>query len=88
MRPGDAGERAVGYACGGRLPGSALRVSRRSPAGACFTILFTCVTRPSPARHPRVTRHSDPGILKYADVDAVVAAATQAPQKLIAKYSQ
>lgn len=33
-------------------------------------------------------RHSDPGILKYADVDAVVRAATAAPRKLIAKQRE
>ncbi|KIZ01932.1 hypothetical protein MNEG_6027 [Monoraphidium neglectum] len=35
-----------------------------------------------------VYRHADPGILKYADVDAVVQAATQAPRKLIAKQRE
>lgn len=32
--------------------------------------------------------HDDPGILKYADVDAVVAAATKPAQKLIASQRE
>ena len=33
-------------------------------------------------------RHADPGILKYADVDAVVSAALKPAQKLIAKQRE
>ncbi|KAI8466531.1 MAG: AhpC/TSA antioxidant enzyme-domain-containing protein [Monoraphidium minutum] len=33
-------------------------------------------------------KHSDPGILKYADVGAVVAAAVEAPRKMIAKQRE
>lgn len=46
------------------------------------------VTHLSPTTCHLVTRHADPGILKYADVDAVVQAATQAPRKLIAKQRE